>query len=225
MPSPQPPIPLPRLVPSPLADLAEARNLFQASTELPLGQTWLGKTERDFQPGRVLIGWCPQFFHVFADLEDRDIIPAGSSPGSSTLTVSDIFQVFLNRPHCGDYLEIHVTPDNQTRAMSWTPERFSRFCDGEISIDEILLEKSGDLVTETWVDEAQTAWNAYIRIPIHILSPRMPHFQASASFTGTFCRFDASPDSVEPVLSSSSTFKEGPRFHECAEWHQFVLQD
>lgn len=143
----------------------------------------------------------------------------------SSLVVADVFQVFIDRPENGDYLELHVTPDNQSRAIAWTPDRFVQFGNGNLSIDEILADKNAQLETQTWVTEAKNGWQAYLRVPALMIRPKTTGFQKGMPLRGTFCRFDASPNSVAPVLSSTSLFRDGPKFHESTAWHDLILEE
>ena len=225
MPAEQEPIPLPRLESPHEMSLLDVQKSFQSSPKLPFGQNWYGKTERDFQPGTVMASWCPDYLHIFADFEDEDIVLAEGSSLASSLIVADIFQVFIDRPLHGDYLELHVTPDNHSRALAWTPERLNQFREGEISLDDILIDNDQSLLSDTWIEQDEGSWHAYLRVPISLIDSSSPHFQGDLSVRGTFCRFDASPDSPAPVLSSTSPFQSGPKFHEREDWHNLLLQE
>tara|TARA_R100000027_G_scaffold2635_2_gene2592 strand:- start:12052 stop:12813 length:762 start_codon:yes stop_codon:yes gene_type:complete len=202
----------------------DVQRSFEAARKLPLRQAWQTRPERDFQPGSVVAAWCPRNLHILAHLTDQDIVLAGGSSHTSTLAVFDVFQVYIDRPEENDYLEIHVTPDNQARAIRWTPDLFAQFRNGEISIDEILLNDGSGLFSKTWVEEDDASWQVYLQIPIHFLSTSQKELEKDKSIRGTFCRFDASPDSLTPILSSTSAFQTGPKFHESSDWHEFILQ-
>lgn len=203
---------------------ADVLRSFESAQDLQLVQHWHSAPDRDFQPGSVRAAWCPEKIHVFANLTDQDIVLAGGETHTSALAVSDVFQVFIDRPEHSDYLEIHVTPDNQARAIRWTPDLFAQFRNSEISIDEILLKDSSDLVSSTWIHHDDATWQVYLQIPLHYITSASPAQETDLTLRGTFCRFDASPDSLTPVLSSTSAFKDGPRFHETSGWHNFVLR-
>jgi|GEM_PF-5934930 len=204
-------------------DLKEARDCFQTAQHLPLAQNWQPSPDRNFQPGKIVAAWCPEFFHILATFEDEDIVPYGKGHSKSILVISDIFQFFIERPSVGDYLELHVTPDNQSRTITWTAESLRAFQEAEISVDDILLGENNGITSQTWVEEDKAIWNAYLKVPAAVIDPKSPLLEPDLRLRGTFCRFDASPDSVAPVVSSTSTFTGGPRFHETAVWHQFLL--
>ena len=206
------------------ADLTALRKAFSGFTGLSFRQNWFSNPERDFQEGTVFAAWCSGFLHVLVDFADEDIVVSSPSIKSSNLVVADIFQVFINRPSQEDYLEIHVSPDNKTRIISWTPERLLRFQEGSISIDDILKEELPSLLTRTWIEEEKGAWQAYLQIPASLIDPQTTEFEGGNQVKGTFCRFDAAPDSVAPVLSSTSPFEGGPKFHNLAAWHDLQLK-
>jgi len=205
-------------------DLTALRKAFEEFSGLPFQQNWLGTPERDFQEGTVFAAWCSGFLHVLVDCADEDIVVSSPSITNSNLVVADIFQVFIDRPSQGDYLEIHVSPDNKTRILSWTPERVLRFQEGSISVDDILKDDAPTLCTRTWIEEQKGAWQAYLKIPASLIDPQTTEFDGGTEVKGTFCRFDAAPDSVAPVLSSTSPFEGGPKFHNLAVWHDLQLK-
>jgi len=206
-------------------ELPALQQSFNGADLLPLEQNWQSATQRDFQPGAVQVAWCPDYLHILVDLIDEDIVVLGPTVQTSSLVVADIFLVFIDRPESNDYLELHVTPDAQLRAIAWTPERLRRFRDGNLSIDEITAENGHTLYAETWTKEKSGAWQAYLRVPGPLIAPSSCSFRKDASIKATFCRFDAAPDSVAPVLSSTSSFANGPKFHDSKFWHEIVLRD
>lgn len=203
--------------------LGDLRSAFATAEEIALRQAWHRKPERDFQPGTVQAAWCPRFVHVLATLTDGDIVVGGEPSTKSSLAVSDVFQIFAERDGHGDYIEVHVTPDNRTRVIGWTPDRFAAFRDGEITIDEILCDDCPPPVSRTWVEKENSCWTAYLRLPVDLLAFAEKAFRPEHSFRATFCRFDASPGTVAPVVSSTSAFPDKPRFHDSRHWHRVAL--
>jgi len=203
-------------------DLSAIRTSFSRCKSLPLRQSWLARNEHDFQPGQVQAGWSPEDLHIFVDLEDSDIVTAPKLVSGASLVVADIFQVFLARPEEDDYLEIHVTPDNTLRVIAWTPDRLARFQKGGMSLDEITQKEGERPVSQTWVEKEEGSWRCYLRIPIALIHPSQGRAAEGRPFRGTFCRFDAAFDSETPILSSTSNFREGPRFHDSTAWHDLL---
>lgn len=196
---------------------------FAGAKELPLRQSWLPQPERMFQPGTVRAAWCDRFLHVLARMEDEDIVIAGNPARKSHIQVGDIFQVFTDRPEKGDYLEIHITPDNRVSAYSWSPQLLEEFCNGDKSIDAILLDETPLPRGQTWIDEEEASWTAYLRIPLTLLHRKPPKNKEDAFHRLTFCRFDASLELETPVISSTSNFPYRPLFHQREFWHNCSL--
>ncbi|MEM0965628.1 MAG: hypothetical protein AAGJ81_05725 [Verrucomicrobiota bacterium] len=204
-------------------DLSVIRASLVEAQPQSLVQHWSKTPERGFQRGDACAAWCPEFLHIFARLEDEDIIMAGNLTAGAALVVADIFQFFVQREGVGDYLEWHVTPDNRNQVLSWTPSRFSAFREGGISIDEILLAETSGFSSQAWIDESEAVWSAYLAIPVRLLVPNAAKLREGLELCGSFCRFDSAPDSNSPVISSNSLFPSGPHLHESRHWSHFRL--
>ncbi len=204
-----------------LKTVSEAFSLFP---ELVFAQHWRPTPEAEFQPATLKAAWCPDFLHLFATFTDHDIVVLENHSSRSRLAVGDVFQVFLGRPEANDYLEIHVTPGNQTQVLGWTQQRFKSFLDGGTSLDEILLDSEHPPLSKTWVEEENARWTAYLRIPAETARPGKDRFAPGIIVEGAFCRYDASPGAPTPVVSSTSEFPEKPQFHSDRHWHRLKLK-
>lgn len=216
-------IPLPPFEAPEDFSLNAVRAAFASVPELRFGQNWRPIPESEFQPATLKAGWCPDFLHLLATFTDHDIVVLENHNSGSRLAVGDVFQVFLSLPDAEEYLEIHLTPNNQTQVLGWSAKRFAAFLDGKISLDEILENPGRPPFSETWIEEEEARWTAYLRIPAKLTNSGNPGFAADTVLSGTFCRYDASPGSPAPVLSSTSDFPGKPNFHQNQYWHLLHL--
>ncbi|MFP4358195.1 MAG: hypothetical protein ACLFSZ_07145 [Puniceicoccaceae bacterium] len=217
-------IPIPPIAPPESASLEAVRGAFSDSPEWIFAQHWRPTPEAEFQPASLKAGWCPAYLHFLASFSDHDIVVLENHSSRSRLAVCDVFQVFLGRPEADEYFEIHVTPNNRNQVLGWTAGRFSAFVDGATSLDDILVDCGHPPVSDTWVEEENSRWTAYLRIPVKMADPAKKHFTPETVLTGTFCRYDVSPGSPAPVLSSTSPFPEKPKFHDNRHWHRLCLE-
>jgi len=224
MPDPDRNIPLRPVAAPEDVSLEAVRGAFSPLPEWTFAQHWRPTPEAEFQPATLKAGWCPDYLHIFATFADHDIVVLENHNSQSRLAVGDVFQVFLGRPETDEYLEIHVTPNNRNQVLGWTAERFTAFLDGGTPLDDILVHCENPPLSETWVEEEEARWTAYLRIPVKMANPGKNRFAPETVFTGTFCRYDVSPGSPTPVLSSTSPFSEKPKFHDNRHWHRLRLE-
>ncbi len=192
---------------------------FERSNALSLKQAWLSRRQERFQPGAVKVGWCDEHLHVLARMVDEDIVIVGNPAIKSRIEVGDVFQVFVDRPGHPDYLEIHVTPDNQIQTLAWQPHLLKEFRNGETPLDSILLNETPQPESRTWILKEESSWIAYLKLPFDLLNRELPRDRRETSYKITFCRFDASAETDTPILSSTSDFPHRPLFHQRKFWH------
>lgn len=223
MPQTPPEIRLPRVRTAEKPDLAAVRKAFAAAPLLPFAQAWAARPEAGFQEGTAQIGWCPDYLHVFAAFADTDIVVLERAATQSRIVVGDVFQVFVEKSSGEGYLEIHVTPDNQTRVLEWTPRTLEGFREGTVPFDEILKEEGPRPESIAWVEKRRALWSTYTRIPRPLWQGEEGDLAPETALRASFCRFDASPESDVPVVSSTCPFPGKNRFHEREHWHRCLL--
>jgi len=204
-------------------DYTRIQTAFAEARELALKQSWLRQPDDKFQPGTVRAARCDRYLHVLADMTDEDIVLAADPARKSHIQVGDVFQIFVERPEKGDYLEIHITPDTRIRAFVWTPELLEKFRAGEESLDSILLDETPAPEGATWIRKDNGSWTAYLKIPLALLGKPSPGESPGDSYKMVFCRFDASKELETPVISSTADFPSRPLFHEKKFWHTCVF--
>jgi len=206
-----------------LKEIDPLKELFSHGLELPFTQNWVDQPEADFQTGKVQVLWDPSHLHILATFQDEDIVGLSTNGMMRSLCVSDIFQVFIDDENELDYREIHVTPDNQCKLLRWSEDRFRKFNEGEISLDEILMDPDGSSRNQTWVEKENNQWTAYLALASTFFSSERKEFGKGSHYRIGFCRFDTSPSSPQSVLSSTCSFKDGPLFHQRQYWHDLEL--
>lgn len=150
---------------------------------------------------------------VFADLSDAAIHSDAAFLNDCTWEKGDVFEMFLSDPLGADYLELHVTPNNQKlqvrvpRLEIWMDrDRRHAAMDGFLVPQEIFS-------SQVWIEEER--WCVLARVPFSALG--LKEIPEGDELLFSFCRYDTTPGTPSPVLSSSSPHK-AENFHRWHEW-------
>jgi len=204
-------------------DIGNLKKNFGQGLELSLRQSWMNQPEADFQTGKVQVLWDRKCLHILATFEDEDIVGLSTNGMMRSLCVSDIFQVFVDGKDGLEYQELHISPDNQCKLLQWSEDRFRRFNDGEIPLDEILIQHNGLCESSTWIEEENNQWTVYLALSAPFFKPDEQELRKGTRLRMVFCRFDTSPSSAQSVLSATCSFEGAPQFHQRQFWHDFEL--
>ena len=94
-------------------DLGAVRAAFAAATPCRMGQAWRSELETGFAPGVVRTGWRKDALLVFAELTEREVFSQSTGHNQRMWELGDTFEMFFKPAGRQDYVEFHVTPNNQ----------------------------------------------------------------------------------------------------------------
>ncbi len=183
-----------------------------------LDQTWRGKaTTASCRPGWARIRWEPSLLHY-------DMIFLGDRPANRarrlnepTWELGDVCEIFVRVKGEPNYLEIHVTPENQRLQLIWPPGGLARLRRNEAALNDFCVTQPD------WVQsEAQLGpgfWAIRVTIPADRLgsAPLAPGLELYSAV----CRYEYDGENIL-ALSSTAPLQEAS-FHRCQEWSRVVL--
>lgn len=174
-----------------------------APTCFTLRQAWRAEPEADLRATRVAVTFRAGVLHVEADLDDDDVFNAATAHNQRTWELGDVFEIFACRDDEAGYVEVHVTPDNVKLHL--------RFVDAEqhqriANIDEVAADPAAIVSS---AQRTPTGWRVRAAVPLAAAPGEVIRV--------SFCRYDATRGSGEPILSSSSPHPV-LAFHRPHEW-------
>lgn len=197
------------------ADLAAVHAAFGAAPELQLRQAWLPAPEPDFLPGTVRVGWREETLLVLAELEDADIFTRATALNQRTWELGDAFEIFLKSPDLEEYVEFHVTPNNQRLQLRFPSTAALRAAQRSGEFDRYLLAGS-PIRSWVWLQPEARRWFSFAAVPAAtVWGPGRQ--MAGRAWRFSFSRYDYTRGNAQPVVSSTSPHRE-PDFHSQAEW-------
>lgn len=167
------------------------------------GQYWNESIEDRFAPGRVSLGRQGDELLVFADLNDRWVMPDSFPANHPAFLTCDAFEIFLGAGDSNVYHEFHVTPSNsrlQLRFDASEPRKDLK----DHAIEAALF------FSETWIKG--NGWRVLARVPLTPLTGSV-----LAPLRLSFGRYDHTPGMPDPVISSTSPHTK-LNFHRPEEW-------
>jgi len=178
---------------------------------LPLRQAWREQTECDFQPGWARVRWIGSSLSY-------DVVLAARSPrnrarrlNEPTWELGDVCEIFAESPGDSQYLEVHVTPENQRLQLRWTKKTHDAFSAGKMSLADAMESNP------QWVESASEVSSGYWRVAVLIPGRLVKNGERKCLRTAV-CRYDCdSPNG--PVLSSTADLRQ-PCYHRLKEWNQ-----
>src|SRR5688572_20636186 len=198
-------------------DLGSVRAAFSAATPIPLGQAWLAAPEKDFAPGIVRTGWREDSLLVFADLSDVDVFTLAKRHNDRFWELGDTFEIFLQPPGQGAYVELHVAPNNLRLQLRFAKPPAAR--DADLFASALIHDQVFD--SQTWVKPDKRGWCVFAEIPLIALIEQQQLGPTTALPSSTwrfsFSRYDATRGREQAVISSSSPHTK-PAFHRPHEW-------
>lgn len=184
----------------------------------PLIQAWRADgLESGFHPGWARINWDKGGLWF-------DAILLGSQPRNRALRINentwelgDVCEVFIQMAGSSNYLQIHVTPENQRLQLLWPADGLERVRDKTASLEKFMISQTDWVQSTTRLGPG--FWVAQVMIPAARLG--LEALTTSQSFQTAVCRYDYAIVTT-PVLSSTAPL-ELPSFHRHHEWQQLVL--
>ena len=185
----------------------------------PFLQGWRREgLEPRFQPAWARLRWNERGL-LF------DIVLTGAGPRNAarqlnerTWELGDIAEIFVQQEGSDEYLEIHVTPENQRLQLRWTVAGFAAF-----RRDQTLFSRYtvGD---PSWVESASVVrdrdWSVSAFLPAAILALGPAGLGPAARLRGTVCRYDCTAGEV--IHSATARLTEAS-YHRRADWDSIAL--
>ena len=196
-------------------DLEAVGGAFAAAAPCALGQAWRAAVEPGFAPGHVRTGWREDSLRQFAELTDHDIFSNATAVNQRMWELGDTLEVFLRPPGQAEYVEFHVTPNNQRLQLRIANTEALRRAQAANVFDEFLLP--GNVFhSVTWVQPGNQKWFVYAAIPAIAVCGHA-RLTAGSRWSFSFSRYDYTRGGGEPVISSTSPHAVAD-FHRQQEW-------
>ena len=211
--------------------------LLEPAETLHLDQNWLSESHRSFAAGWSKVGWNDEHLVCFANFTDHDVFNDEDRFNAPAYVVGDVFEIFVKREGCPQYLEIHVSPRNQVLQLRWPRpiyeifaprprRRFRRERDPEKRKARQAEPLAPYLIDNPRIATAarhladEHAWQAVAFIPFPLIDDQPvgsgTRYRYSAS------RYDYTRGHHGPVISSSSPHVEA-NFHLASDWRALQL--
>ncbi|HEX4349031.1 MAG TPA: hypothetical protein VH251_01525 [Verrucomicrobiae bacterium] len=195
--------------------LDAVRAAFQRADSCVLWQAWLEKLESDFRPATVRAGWRGNSLRVFAELEDADIFTSATAHNQRMWELGDVLEIFLHPAGSSDYVELHVTPNNQRLQLSFPDAATMRRAQAENFFDDLILS-DGVFHSHAWTQPEKGKWYVHAEIPAALVCGDN-WLPAEGEWRFSFSRYDYTHGRQDPVISSTSPHAR-PDFHRREEW-------
>lgn len=182
----------------------------------PLGQSW---SPNGFSHPRAWarIQWSADFLHYDAVLLGQGAHNQARQLNERTWELGDVCEVFLKAGDQAEYLELHVTPENQRLQLVFPFGGIERMRSGAVPLSDYCIDDPGWVDTRTRVES--DFWSAHLRIPAPRL--RLRRFGPQSVLHTAVCQYDYT-SIPKPVFSSTAVLRE-PSFHRHAEWTPLTL--
>lgn len=194
-----------------------ARPVGQPAVSIPLKQSWSLRSV-SFQPATASVSWTPRALHY-------DIVCHAPAPrnlagrlNAATWELGDVVEIFLRRRGEPEYLEIHVTPENQRLQLAWLPGEIARLRSGSSAMAEFLIDDPRWVNSESLL--AGGRWTIHVALPARCL--QLSAFSCSQEFDTAVCRYDCEGDNGSQC-SSTADLPELD-FHHPEHWHRLILR-
>ena len=163
------------------------------------------------------LAWTPKALLVEAEITDDEVTTRATADNQRMWQLGDVFEAFLQIEGKRDYVELHVTPNNQ-RMHLHLPGVGGKASEDAVPVpfEQMLVHPVGFRSTAS---RTPTGWRVMMSIPASVF--RIPVFHPSLALRVSFCRYDAAATG-EPVLSTTA---DHPviAFHRPHEWTPVTL--
>lgn len=167
----------------------------------------------DFMTTEVRIAWCPSHLWIQAAMEDQDVYTQASADSQHLWQLGDVLEIFLEAEDSGNYIEMHVTPNNCRLHLQFGAGDIIAVREDRKSLSNFIVHPPR---FESSVQKTSDGWSALVSIPSQEISPK-GIISSGTSCRTSICRYDAWADGRPPVLSSTSPHAQLD-FHRRHEW-------
>lgn len=182
-------------------------------------QAWLDSAEAGFQPACIHLYPESDRLRIVAALQDVSPRNEATRLNETTWELGDVFEIFLQLENQREYLELHVTPENQRLQLRWTPETLDLFKAGERALEASMIVDPDWITSQTALAPEKSLWLVDAGIPWNRLT--RTEIPEAKCLRCAFCRYDINPESRE-TLSATPAFPRAS-FHLRDYWHRLVL--
>lgn len=158
------------------------------------------------------ITWTPDALHFHLVLFGADQSNLATRLNERTWELGNVAEVFLQLEGSGDYLEIHLTPENQRLQLRWTPDGLARVRQRTAKLEDYLVSEPNWVLSKTRRDHEY--WSGVITVPAAAVGPS--ELKSGQLLRAAICRYHYR-GAGEPLLSSTALLPS-PSFHQPAHW-------
>jgi hypothetical protein len=182
-------------------------------------QAWLDSAEDEFQPACIHL--YPEHDRLCIIAALQDTLPRNKAIrlNETTWELGDVFEIFLQMENQPNYLEIHVTPENQRLQLRWTARTFDLFKAGERPLEASMVADPDWIESQTVVTPEKSLWLVYTGIPWSVFD--LVEKTKDEHLYCAFCRYDINSVGKE-TLSATPAFPRA-NFHLRDFWHRLTL--
>ena len=187
---------------------------------LPLAQAWLPDAAgAAFRAGWFRLRWSPRLLvvdSVFMSPRPRN---AARNLNEPTWELGEVAETFIEEDGSRDYLEIHVTPENQRLQLRFPHGGIERLRSGAAALTSFLISDAAWAQSFTCV--RRDHWASRLILPASGF--RAGFLSEGRTFLGNFSRYDCA-DAGDPILSATAPLTE-PSYHRRHEWQTFRFSE
>lgn len=185
----------------------------------PLQCTWLpSSAPAALAPGRARLGWTPAALHLEAEFTADRPRNRALRLNERTWELGDVCELFLQLDGHRDYLEIHVTPENQRLQLRWPDGGLQRVRAKQAPLESYFVAQTDWVASSTLV--APGVWITRLAVPAVRLG--VPELHPGRILRAAVCRYHYRPNRTEPELSSTAALAAAG-FHQPAAWDTVTL--
>ena len=144
---------------------------------------------------------------------------AARSLNEHTWELGEVAETFIEEEGRQDYVEVHVTPENQRLQLRFPHGGIERLRAGAASLTSFLIPDAAWAQSLTCVRGDH--WASRLILPVSCFSSGF--LSEGRRFLGNFSRYDCA-DAGDPILSATAPLTE-PSYHRRHEWQSFRFSE
>jgi len=186
---------------------------------MPLGRSWLPPAAQATPaPARARLTWQPTALELEADFAGDP--PANRARRLNELTweTGDVCELFLQVAGQGEYVELHVTPENQRLQLRFSATGIAEVRAGRRRLEEFMIADPHWVTSRTRLEPGH--WITHLSVPAACLG--LAAFTPGQRLRAAVCRYQCLPGQPEPVTSTTAALTQ-PGFHQPSSWHEAIL--
>jgi hypothetical protein len=170
------------------------------------------------QPGRAGIAWAPSSLRVEAVFHGESPHNRAARLNERAWEMGDVFELFLQAAGSSNYVEIHVTPENQRLQLAWPHGGLARVRAKQERLETFLVSDPAWVSSRTRLDGDK--WHTTVHVPASIFG--IARLSPLDRFRAAVCRYHYVGNPSSPVLSTTARLATAG-FHQPTAWHELCL--